>query len=471
MKVKIGYHYFESVQNLDPARIDTIYQSNLIENIFSRIVEYDNSGQLLCTLCKKMWVEKETIYFEFKDNLQTIDGFKISAEDAEKSLKRIIALDSNTHGNLRNFIEVDANGNTDSISSTENLLKIETRKSAYPQFVLPLLASMDFSVVPYHATQDNKYHIDFRNTSGPYYVEKDDSKGNILLRANPFHPLYNEYMPQEIQLVSLEYETGVDAFLSEKVDVLDTTYYSYASEFEKLFAQKSVKFNASQTIPLGIALVVFSSSAIKKYSQAERFYFARTIGDAFIKLKRYQWGMKPAFEFFQSNGAGHLSDSQIKEIKLLRDLKPEKNNNKIQFGVWEKAFDSYKTVLADHPEIQVESFKENPSFIEPSKRPEAYVFLTDSSFNEDISLLSYSFSTERLSLSKIDANKWLAEYFLIEQKAKRIEKLRDFQMDLLKSPAIYPIGSMPYFAISREDIELNFPKLFAGSPWWMIRRK
>jgi len=473
MKINIGFHYFESAQSLDPAQIDTIYQSNLIENIFSRLLEYDNNGQLICTLCEKFWIEDKTIFFELKKNLKTVDGNPITAKNVENSLKRLVKLNTNTHGNLRHFIDIDSNGFSESILANDNILKIETRQSHFPQFVLPLLASMDFSVIPSSSIKlkDGKEVIDFRNTSGPYFIKKDDKNGNIQLEANPYHPHYSEDMPININIVPLEYEKGVEAFLSGKVDILDTTYYSYDSEFEKLFLQKEKQFNASQTIPLGIAMVVFSKEAIKKFSSAERFHFGRLIGDAFVKLRRYQWGMKPAYEFFQSNGAGHLTEVELKEIELLRSSPLSEKPKKIQFGVWHKAFESYKEALKNHPEIAVQSFDKNPSFLEPKDRPEAYIFLTDSSFNEDVSLLSYSFSTERFANNKAEAFRWLEEYLSIEEKDLRVEKLRKLQLDLLKSPAIYPIGATPYFAISNKDLELNFPKLFAGSPWWQIRKK
>ena len=35
LELKIGYGYFDSLTKLDPANIQTIYESNLIENLFS----------------------------------------------------------------------------------------------------------------------------------------------------------------------------------------------------------------------------------------------------------------------------------------------------------------------------------------------------------------------------------------------------------------------------------------------------
>jgi ABC-type oligopeptide transport system substrate-binding subunit len=53
--IKIAYYYNESALGLDPANIQTIYQANLIENIYSRLLEYNSEGQLECVLCNRFW--------------------------------------------------------------------------------------------------------------------------------------------------------------------------------------------------------------------------------------------------------------------------------------------------------------------------------------------------------------------------------------------------------------------------------
>ncbi len=466
MNLRIGYEYQEAIENLDPANIKTIYQSNLIENFYSRILEYSTEGNLICVLCNKFWIEENIIYFEFKDNLQTIDGFKITAKDAESSLKRLIKLSTNTHGNLKNFIDTKSEH---SISSTKNVLQIKLIKAHYSQFFLPLLTSMDFSIVPEKSL--NNAFIDYRNTSGPYYLDtKDNSK--LVLLANPYHPLYSDEMFKRLEIVSIDYGDGVDAFLRNDIDVLDITYYPGLPQYEKLFNQTNKKFTYAKTALMNVFLLNFSSDSAKKFSSEELFRAAGIISKVCLSFKKYGYGFQEVFEFVQSNGSGHLNHVQMNEIKKMR-LKTEsfKNNRPVVLGVHEASYEKMKEAFVMHPEIEVKSYPRNPLSYSRKERPDVFLQTTDSSFNEDISLLSYNFSMEFFGFTREKGEQWINEFIEISDKETRIKKLQDFQFNLLKTPIIYPIGASPYWAIANEDLDLNFSENFPGSTWWKIRKK
>jgi hypothetical protein len=78
---------------------------------------------------------------------------------------------------------------------------------------------------------------------------------------------------------------------------------------------------------------------------------------------------------------------------------------------------------------------------------------------------------ENFGVSKIEGDLWIKNYINIENKENRIKALQSLFFNLLSKPVVYPIGASPYWAIAREDLELNFPKLFPGSHWWKIRKK
>lgn len=143
MNLRIGYEFNQPTRSLDPANIVDIYQSNLIENLYSRIVEYDSNGDLICVLCKKFWIENNHIYFQFHDDLKTFDGYKISAQDAEFSLRRLIRLNTNTHGNIETFLDLN---DKKAIYTNGNILSLKLIKPHYSQFIIPLLAVWIFQL-------------------------------------------------------------------------------------------------------------------------------------------------------------------------------------------------------------------------------------------------------------------------------------------------------------------------------------
>ena len=466
-ELKIAYSYFESTQNLDPANIQTLYESNLIENLYSRLIEYDSKGQISCVLCKEFWIENDSIVFELRSGIKTKDGYEISAKDAEISLRRLFNLNSNTHGNLLNFIR-----NETDIHSDGKLLKIKLIKNHYSQFILPLLTSMDFSIVPAISINEKNLIKNHVNTSGPYYIKQDSPTGQITLASNIDHPFYSKDMFETIELIPTQTIDAVNFFIDGKVDVIDITNYPRTNLYESLFIQKNKKFNFIKTIPINLFLLMISPNARLNFSQSQLFYALSIIRNKYLEFKTYGYGFEQSIEFFPKNGNGQLSSEEHNQIEQLRSNKDKPTFSiPIKLGVLKSSFDKLSLAFKDHTEIQVVSYDQDPSFLPSSKRPDIIIQTTDSSFNEDVSLLSYNFSMEYFGLTKEEGARWLKGYIDIEDKHHRIQKLQELQLDFLKKPAIYSIGASPYWAISREDIDLNFSSLFPGSHWWKIRNK
>lgn len=469
--IKIGYEFFEKTSTLDPARIEDIFQSNLIENLFSRIVEFDTNNNLVCVLCEKFWVEDRKLYIKFKNKLTSSSGEKIGARDALETLKRLLALNTNTHGNLNLFIDVN---DEQSLTIEEEVLVIKMQSAHFSQFLLPLLASMDYSIIPIGSIDHFKIHgvLDMKNTSGPYSVESDLGNGEIVIKANKKHPLFEEGMPEGIELVPITYGEGVDKFLSNEIDLLDVTYYPGLPQYEKLFSQKNKKFNSHKTSLINVFLLNFSSESSNDFSPEQKFYVARIISEKILSFKKYGYGFEQVLEFFQANGTGHLSEDQFLELKKLREVNQKPIFSKpITFGVHKDSYVKISEALKDNPEILVKEFSRNPGTYPLSQRPDVFLQTTDSSFNEDVSLMSYNISLEFFGMSKARGEEWLKSFIEISDKKERIKKLQLLQLELLTKPILYPIGASPYWAIAREDLEINFSKYFPGSSWWKVRKK
>ena len=105
--VRISFPYNQQnflIENTDPAKIYSISDWDFSLNLYSRLVSFNAKGELVSGLAKKFYWKDDVAHFEIREDFQTIDGKTITPEDVVFSLKRLIKLNSNTHGKLENII-------------------------------------------------------------------------------------------------------------------------------------------------------------------------------------------------------------------------------------------------------------------------------------------------------------------------------------------------------------------------------
>ncbi|MEN0059212.1 MAG: ABC transporter substrate-binding protein [Bdellovibrio sp.] len=461
--LNFGYSFFGSVDEIDPSNIQSIYQSNIIENIYSRLIEYDNAGQIICSLCSSFYVEGAIIRFNFENSNRTITGKIINAHDAEKSLKRIAQSQTNTHGSLSYYLD----RHSSSIKADANQLILRVAHPHWVPFVLSLLTSMDFSIIPSDSLNKDGKIIDYSQTSGLYYIDSFLKDGHLTLKANINHSRYQPQIIDEIRFIPTKSGEASRAFAQGTIDMVDPTYYAYEEDVEKIL--KAIPdANLHQTLQIGLTSLVFSQKAMQNSTHEERFIAANLIKRWFLEKTPKIFGAQETEQYFQSFGQGFLNDEQKTS---LRDNYENNINNisSYQFvlGVTEK----YQKWLHNYrfPSfIKIKFFNSYPGFLPESERPDIYLMTADSSFDEDISALSYLFSQGIFSFKKNEGAKWIQDYMDIPERAERIKKLQSLHYEMLLSVKVFPLISRPYIAISRNRFKLDFSKIYAGSPLWKI---
>lgn len=463
--IRIGYSYFESIKTIDPANINTIYQANLIENLYSRLVDIDNNGQLTCSLCNKFWIEDKKIYFQIRSDIKTLSGHNIDSQDVLLSFSRLLKLNSNTHGNLYHFIE-----NESDISIKDDLFIINVKKSHYTQFIIPLLTSMDFSIIPRNALNKNNEIISFSETTGAYYLKSDSKDGHLVLEANRYAPQYNKNILKTIFIIPTSNQEAIEKFQKNLIDMIDVTVYPRTQFYESFITKNLNDLSLFKTLPMNLLYLGISQEAQKKFKPEVLFRACKTISKIYLNFKTYGYGFTETVEFFQQGGNGHLSEIEINDLKKTREFESVKGiEQKVTLGIYKSSYLKVKEAFKDHPEILIKSFDEDPAFIAAEKQPDIFIQTTDSTFVEDLSMISYNITSGSFGLSKDEGVKWVEDYISTVDKVERISKLKILQMNFLKKPSLYPIGVSPYWAIAKKNIELNFPTIFPGSHWWKIR--
>ena len=188
----MGFPSKHEVSFYEPTNIHIADEYIFLEAIYSTLVNLsDKKGSPEPSIAKDFyWVGSE-LHLNIRDDLSTVDGHKVGVDDVIFSLKRLLVLSQNTHGDFKNIIcpgtEIKTvNDPCDGISKSGNTLIL--KPAMKQEFILPMLAAIDFAILPKTSVDpQNLKIVDYRNTSGPYYVEKDKGGGHVVLKLNPYH--------------------------------------------------------------------------------------------------------------------------------------------------------------------------------------------------------------------------------------------------------------------------------------------
>ena len=337
MTLRVAFPYKKPISFYEPTRIHLAPEYILLENIYSPLIELSKeNGAPLASIAESFQWKDGKLYLAIRNGLKTIDGHSITAEDVVFSLKRLLVLSENTHGNFKDIIcpgetlqtiKTDCHG----ISFEGNTVIISPPGGEMP-FLVTMLAAIDFAILPKAAVDSKTLKIiDYRNTSGPYYVDSDKGNGHIILKANQGHYNYSENMPQKIVLVPSDPEKtdSISLFKQDKVDFI-TTIDTLPPEKIISFAKNS-GHTLHVTMNLKTFLLFFTPKGLKKYSQQERLAIGKKVKKIFHRDYGNVQGYEKTNQFFPALGDGSLSEEENKlswselseppRIKILLDLK------------------------------------------------------------------------------------------------------------------------------------------------------
>ncbi len=464
----------------EPTSISLDYEYIFLENVLSPLVEILADGSIEPGVAEKVdWVGDE-LKLSIRKSLKTFSGKPITEDDVVFSLKRLLVLSGNTHGNFKDIVcpGVELKTVEDPCPGIRQedgtvFLNAKGRKS----FLLPMLGAIDFAIIPKSSVDPKTLKIiDFSETSGPYSVESDDGDGNILLRLNPHHYFVADNIAQKILLVPTDSKVkgdSIQAFKSGLVDHLTTIDAAKADELIG-FANSNSDFESHVTMKIRSLVVVFTDRGQRELSAGERRFVGEKLKAAFSKIYEGVPGFEQRAEFFPSLGEGGLTAEQQERLAQVRgdDLAPPKVKFKlglIKRGALEDWSNPINTELpqADcYIETNAPDLKKD---LKVDDVPHAFVASTDTGFMEDISLISYSLNAGLLGLSKSERKKWLAEYMATDDKALRIHKLKSLHYQALAEPSIVPLMASPYAALVKKPWKMELSELYANNQLWRIK--
>jgi MarR-like DNA-binding transcriptional regulator SgrR of sgrS sRNA len=477
--LRVAFPVRQPASSYEPTNIKSAYEYIFLENIFSPLVEVSANGSIEPGVAEKAeWVGDE-LRLTIRKNLKTNLGKEITVEDVVFSLKRVLVLTGNTHGNfgdivcpgqvLKNVEEVCSGIRID---GNQIFLNAKGKKS----FLLPMLTAIDFAVIPKSSVDPKTLKIiDYSETSGPYFVDSDDENGNIALGLNPSHYFASPNIAEKIILVPMNPKIkgeSLTAFENGLVDHLTTVDSAKAEELIE-FSQKNPDYERHITLKIRSLILVFTERGRNQFSPEERRFLGQKLKKAFLKIYEGVPGFESRSEFFPSLGDGGLTSSQAAQLAELNG-KTKKSSSKFKLGLLRAADLNDWTKVISEELPQAECYRElsTPELrhdIEADAMPAAYIAWTDSAFTEDIGLISYALNAGQLGLSKLERSKWLSEYMAIDDKSVRIQILKKLHFQALSSATLVPLMASPYAALARKPWRMELSTLYANNQLWRIK--
>lgn len=474
---RINFPSNKPITSYDPAHIQLAPDYILCENLFSTLVEFDPNGRLVGGIAEKFEWQGNNLVFKIRNHLKTIGGKKISAKDVVFSFKRLLILDSTTHGNLKSLL--CQNQKIQSIEDhcpgiIERQDEVIFTLDRHKTFLIPLLASIDFAIIPQSSVDPKTLKIiNYKETSGPYYVSATSAQGFKLL-PNLSHYHYSKKMPQNVEFVFSEsIESSWKKITEGTVDLLTTVDHVPSSEMIA-FAASNKEFNLHHTMNIRSLVTTFTKLGINSLSEEQRLNIGRIIRKSFTEYLHHKEGFEIQSQIFPVFGAAGLPTDQVNSLTELlnRNINPEISVPLRMRVVRLEPFEEFRKVLIKALPQAIIERGTVPSFEKfPNDQQEPHLFISGPDFGylEDFSLLSYYMGTGYFGLFGKEAQLWIKDYQETSDQNKRLVKLRNLHFYTIARARTMPIASYPYTALVKKPWKLNFSHFFADTQLWLIQ--
>lgn len=463
-----------TTEDIDPAKIEVIQQALLIDNLYGHLVEYDDNGALQAGIAETFYWRGNSLVFEFSKKVKTQSGRYIDANDAAASIRRALKLGQTTHSDLSYFLcpNLESNRATsacEAVTIEGNKLVLNLKDEKFKPFVLQTMAADDYVIVPEDAIEKNSLKIkDFKQTSGPYYLESA-AEDKWILKKNSEHYALLANSPSEVILVNTDPKSASDLFIDDEVDIITTLNNLTKKKFSEIEA-KVPDLHLSKTMDIKLFYMQFSPKAQKELSLKNRVSLAgkfRQLMDQKYSLPIFA---NPTNRFFLDQSSGKLSNDQVAKLDpFLRQSADTPFVKKVTFYFY-KSLAHLFNIFREIPEIDPIEVDHLPFSQKLEDRLDLFLATTDTSYGENLSLLNYNFTQGTFGLNKDQGNAWLDKYISLQDPEERSQLLQSLHFDSLTNGVIFPLYKAPYTAIGRNGFRIRLSPIYASTHFWKIEK-
>jgi hypothetical protein len=344
-------------------------------------------------------------------------------------------------------------------------------------FLLPMLGAIDFAVIPKSSVDPTTLKIiDFKNTSGPYFVSRDSASGKIELRANPNHFRYSVKIPQVIEFVPTDPKLphgSLDDFEANRVDFITTVDAARADDVIA-FSRSHAESTLHTTMNIRSFVLTFTQRGLKEISREDRFAIGRKIRESLVQSLSGHDGYEKSKQFFPMFSEGSLEPEIIEKIDNSFSSSPASLPQGLKMTMV-RLGDSTKfvsCVKAAFPHFEIADAPKNPNFLKYDSMedmPHMAITGPDAGFREDIGLITYSLNAGYFGMTTNERKAWLEHYMDEQDRSARLEMLKALHGKALAEPVIIPLLVAPYAALARKPWKIGLSQLFANNQLWLIQ--
>lgn len=483
--IRMAFARAEMFKDIDTCAIIHLNDYLFLEALYSPLVQFSVlDGQMYSSAARTYETSPDWIHFELRDDIVTIDGYHVTAEDAAFSLKRLMLCNSNMHGNVSSFLDVgtlkNIDDNVDGIVA--NGFRLSLRIKAEPQLVLAFLSSIDFAVIPKIAIDRQSLKIkDQRNTTGPYYLSEGEDPFLFSLRAKTGHWSLKKNSPELINVLpSSSPEEIVELFEKGEIDFVGQPMDVAIKDKVRLSRIQGRDAQLHKTDHLFLITFAFSDKGMT-IPTAERIILASRLQEIYRKKHLQKMNIDGDFsvdtQFLLLDSAfGGLRNDDREKCKELQSTAIGKNlpKRKIRISVPQGTFDDYVETYSEISE-NVEFVVAKPSTHKEnleSKDFDLFQIRFDISDKEDTTLIAMLFHLG--FFRPTDESIFMRNYVTESSPQKRERMLQNLHINAVcKNPTIVPLAKTSLLSVAQNGWYIPFPEKFIGTPFFDLqyRRK
>lgn len=481
--LKIAFKTSVPIEELDSKSINEGSDYIALELLMSTLVEYNNQGEIIGGLAERFYWNENELIFEFRD-ASFSSGSPVTPEDAVATFKRLMILNTNSHGELANLLctterPKKLNDTCDGIRADGKRL-ILTAKKRTP-FLLPLLTSIDYGILNKNSIdRDSLKILSLEDTSGPYRLKKVD--GKIYFYANKNHWHYNLKMPQRIEFISFDYDTNSsnsaeNLFIEGVVDFVPTTSELRLNNVENIRKRANREFRTHTTNPMALAFAQYTMKGLALPVETRRHIFACMQRAVKKHLVNDPSGRYATLQILPPSSEGNLSLDQTRLIESeIENRSQPCDALGIRIAVPQFLLEFYKRVLdSEINNFKLIGYPKATLFGERNDKdvPELTIVGVDVASIEDVNFISYAVKSGFLvPPRKQTPADWLKNYFDTPEKSDRMDLLQKMHFNTVwEDPRIIPFSIRPFVSVIDSKWSTDFSKLFPNDPCWKIRLK
>lgn len=483
MKLSVALNTSVPLDQLDTKEITDSADYSVLELMLSTLVEYNNQGEIVGGIAERFYWDQNRLIFDFREAYFS-SGQRITPLDAIASFKRLMILNTNSHGDLVNLLCLakrpqNLDNDCEGMKAEGNRLILITKNPN--QFLLPLLTSIEYSVLHRDSFANPELRIrSFGNTSGVYRLQKSGDKFTLL--ANQSHWHYRNKIPQIIEFIGFDFDSASpqsaqNLFHNGKVDFIPTAAEIRLSNTEALGKTTKRSFKVNTTNPMALAYAEFTEVGLALPVETRRGIIACMRRAVERSVFNDQNGRIATIQILPPSSEGNLSLEQTQKIESdLRKYDKSCDLSSVRIAVPEFLVNFYEAAFnAKANKLTIVPFPDVAKFGNRTDKdvPELTVAGVDVTAIEDINFISYSVKNGILVPPEGQTPaEWLKIYFETPEKSARMAMLQKIQFHTIwENPKIIPISIRPFVSVIDSRWKTDFSKLFPNDPFWKIEHE